>query len=88
MIFKLKFDDRTEFAQAKSHLHLLQSYESEYDGFQDMEELEEISEEEAKKIMLKNTDYDESDPDDMEEISLYDSVVGDDFVLVGSTDWV
>jgi len=57
MIYRLKFDDRTEFAQAKNHLHLLQSYEAEFEGFQDIEEVEEITDEEAKTIMLKNNDY-------------------------------
>ena len=36
MIYKLTFDDRTEFAQAKDMLHLLKSYDAEYEGFQDL----------------------------------------------------
>lgn len=88
MIFKLKFEDKTEFLTAKNQLHLLQSYEDEFYGFQEIEEVTEISEEEAKNIMLKNTDYDENDPEDLEEISLYDSAVGDDFCLVGSSEWI
>lgn len=87
MIFKLTFEDKTEWCQAKSQLHLLQSYEREYQGFHDIQEVTEISDEEAKTIMLKNTDYDESDPTDAAEFSLFDSVVGDDFVIVGSSEW-
>ena len=88
MIYKLKFDDRTEYATAKNQLHLLQSYESENQGFKEIEEVIEISEEEAKTIMLSNSDYDETDPDDMPEISLFDSAVDDEFMIVGSTEWV
>jgi len=87
MIFKMKFEDRTEWWQAKSQLNLLQSYEKEYEGFHDIQEVTEISEEEAKTIMLQNTDHDENDPESPKELSLFDIVVGDDFCLVGSTDW-
>lgn len=88
MIYKLKFADKTEWCQAKSQLHLLQSYDKEADDFHNIVEVKEISEEEAKTIMLKNSDYDESDPTDNPEWSLFDAVVGDDFVIVGSTEWV
>lgn len=90
MIFKLIFDDRQEYAQAKSQLHLLQEYHKEYGGFEDILEVIEISEEEAKTIMLYNNEYNpdlpESD-DNFKEFSLYDTVVGDDFAVVGSTEW-
>ncbi len=85
MIFKLEFSDRTEFIQAKSQLHLLQSYEAEYEGFQDINEVEEISEELAKTTMLTNTDT--STFDECPEISLYDLSCGDDFTIIGSTEW-
>lgn len=87
MIYKLDFDFKTEYAQAKSQLHLFQSYEAEYEDFQEIKEVTEISEEEAKAIMLKNNDYDTTDATDMEHISLFDTVVGDDFLIVGSTEW-
>ena len=91
MIFKLIFDEKQEYAQAKSQLHLLQEYHKEYDGFEDILEVVEISEEEAKTIMLSNNEYNPDLPIDDEfnypEFSLYDTVVGDDFVIVGSTDW-
>lgn len=87
MIFKLKFDYKTEWCQAKSQLHLLQSYEKESGDFQSIKEVFEISDEEAITIMLKNSEYDETDPTDSAEWSLFDAVVGDDFAIVGSTEW-
>ena len=90
MIFKLIFDDKQEYAQAKSQLHLLQEYHKEYEGFEDILEVVEISEEEAKTIMLSNNEYNPDLPIDDEfnypEFSLYDTVVGDDFIIVGSTE--
>lgn len=89
MIFKLTFDDKTEFVQAKSQLHLLQSYEKEYGEFQQIREVTEIPDEEAKTIMLTNTDYDDEDPGDMpEKIALKDMECGTDFCILGSTDWL
>jgi len=88
MIYKLICNDRTEYAQAKNQLHLLQSYDEENDGFHDITEVVEVSDEEAKVIMLRNTDYNEDDPNDTEEISLYDSACGDDFQIIGSTEWL
>jgi hypothetical protein len=87
MIYKLICEDKEEFAQAKSQLHLLQSYNEEFNGFQDITEVIEISDEEAKTIMLSNPDYDENDPDDLKEFSLYDTMNGDDFQILGSTEW-
>ncbi len=88
MIYKLISEDKTEYAQAKSQLHLLQSYEQDCEGIQDITEVIEISEEEAKTIMLSNPDYDEINPDEQKEISLFDSVCGDDFQIIGSTEWI
>lgn len=91
MIFKLTFNDdenRIDWCQAKNQLHLLQRYDSECDELQDIKEVIEISEEEAKTIMLKNTDYDETDPTDTPNWSLFDAVVGDDFCIVGSTEFI
>lgn len=87
MIFKIELPERQEFAQAKNELNLLQSYciEYGYEEFLEIKKVTEISIEEAKKIMLKNTDV--STFDECPEFSLYDTVVGDDFVIVGSTDW-
>jgi hypothetical protein len=90
MIFKLIFEDKQEYAQAKSQLHLLQEWNKEYDDFEDILEVIEISEEEAKTIMLSNNEYNSElpeDDDNFKEFSLYDTVVGDDFAVVGSTEW-
>ena len=87
MIFKLKFEEKGEFAQAKSIEDLKTEYEKEYyDNLEDCE-ISELSDDEAKKIMLTNPDYDEKDPDDVEQFSVFDSVVGDDFCIIGSTEW-
>ena len=91
MIFRLKFSDKTEFVQAKNQLHLLQNYQQEYGDFIDIEEVEEISDEEAKTIMLLNDEYNDELPESDEnfkEFSLYDSVCGDYFTILGSTEWV
>ena len=86
MIFRLNFpENRTSFAQAKDVLHLLQSYDSEYSDFQEIESFDEISDEEAKTIILKNTD--QSTEDEAPDFSLYTLVCGDDFVIVGGTDF-
>ena len=85
MIYKLIFDDREEIAQAKSQLHLLQSYD-ELQVFQDIQEVIEISEEEAKSIVIKNTEYDESNPSDSPSVPLSDLIDGDDFKILASTE--
>lgn len=88
MIYKLKSAAVTEFATAKNHLHLLQSYDTEFGGFQDIEEVEEISDEDAKKIMILNTEYSKNDKESLpKEISLYDLSCGDDFEIIASTEW-
>lgn len=90
MIFKLEFADKTEFAQAKSQLNLLQEWNKEFDDFDDILEVTEILEEEAKTIMLKNNEYNEELPEDDEnfkKFSLYDASVGEDFCVIGSTEW-
>lgn len=88
MIFKLTLDDVQEFVTGKDHLHVLQSYDDEYDGFHDITNMEEISDDQAKKEMVRNLEYDEDNPDDMpEEISLFDLSCGDDFAIIASTEW-
>lgn len=87
MIFKLEFTDRTEFAQAKSLKKLHDDYAMEY-GEEEITNIKTvliIEEEEAKAIMLTNTDT--STFDECPEISLYDLSCGDDFVIIGSTEW-
>lgn len=89
MIYKLTFDDgRIDWCTAKNQLHLLKSYDADFDlSLQEIEDLEEISEEEAKTMMVSNTEYDENDPDDVETISVYDLAVGDDFCIIASTEF-
>jgi hypothetical protein len=89
MIYKLTFDDATvDWCTAKDQLHLLKSYDDDYYlSLQDIESIDEISEEEAKKIMIKNTEYDENDPEDKETICLFDLAVDDDFCIIASTEF-
>ncbi|MCG8212942.1 hypothetical protein J2Q11_08610 [Tenacibaculum finnmarkense genomovar finnmarkense] len=83
MIYELKFKDKTEFLQAENQLKLLQCYEEDYFGIQDILQVREIKDDEAKLIMLSNIDDDKDVPD---EISLFDLAYDDDFALLGSTD--
>jgi hypothetical protein len=90
MIFKLIFSDKTEYAQAKSQLHLLQEWNNEYDDFEDIQEVIEVSEEEAKTIMLSNNEYNDELPEsdeNLKEFSLLDASCGEDFCIIGSTEW-
>lgn len=89
MIYKLTFDDaRIDWCTAKDQLHLLKSYDKDFDlSLQELESIDEISEEEAKTIMVANTEYDENDPEDMETICLFDLAVGDDFCIIASTEF-
>ena len=89
MIFKLSFiDGRIDWCTAKNQLDLLKSYDAENDlSLQDIDDIVEISDEEAKTIMLTNTEYDEDDKDSDKEISLFDLAVGEDFVIIGSSEW-
>ena len=86
-IFRLKFkDQREDFAQARNQLHILQSYNQEYDDFNEITEIEEIIPEKAKNIRLKNNEY--TGKDNMPEyFSLYNAACGYDFCIIGSTDW-
>lgn len=84
MIFELKFLEKTEFANAKSELHLLQEYYKEYgDDFLEIESIKIITDDEAKTIMLKS-----NEPDLIDEISLYSCSSDDEFFnIIGSTEW-
>lgn len=89
MIYQLISSDKKEYAQAKSQLHLLKEYEREFGEISEIDEIIDISEEESKTIMLTNSEYDEDNPEnDMpENISLFDMVCGNDFCIIGSTEW-
>ena len=90
MIFKLTFNDgQIDWCTAKDQTHLLKSYDYEYDlTLQTIDSLEEISEEESKSIMVINTNYDKNDTEDKPTISLWDLVVGDDFCVIASTEFI
>ena len=89
MIYKLTFEDgRIDWCTAKDQLHLLKSYDAEFDlPLQEIESLEEISDAMAMTTMVANTEYDETDPEDVETISVYDLAVGDDFCIIASTEF-
>ena len=91
MIFKLNFSDKTEYVQDKSQLDLIRNYQSEMQfDIYDLNEITEISEEQAKKIMLSNNEYNNElpeDDDNFKEFSLWNVSIGDDFCIIGSTEW-
>lgn len=90
MIFEIKHKSKViEYAQAKNVLHLITSYDDEYSGVDGIVSISEITEDEAKKSPLRNTEYNEYDEnnDIPPEIMLFDLVCGDDFVIVGSTEF-
>lgn len=71
-LFKIEFPERIEYAQAKSQAHLIEEYTKEYGNEEPLlsEMITVISEEDSKKIMLKNTD--ESTSEECPEFSLWD----------------
>lgn len=89
MIYKLTFEDfRIDWCTAKDPLHLLKSYDFEFDlSLQEVESLEEISEEESKTVMVRNMDFDEDMDNEPEQISLYDLAIGSDFAIIASTEF-
>lgn len=94
MIFKLTLGLGTiEFATAKDKEDLLVQYAKQIgqEAADDIEEIEEISEESAKDIWLLNSEYNEDDPvNDMpEKIQLWAflGVETTDFIIVGGTDY-
>ena len=90
MIYKLTFESgRIDWCTAKNELHLLKSYDDEFDlSLKEVEDLQSISDEEAKTIMVTNSEFDEDNPDDTpEQISLYDLSAGEDFAIIASTEF-
>lgn len=90
MIFKITFEDgRMDWCTAKDQLHLLKSYDADFElPIQEIESIEEISEEAAKTIMVRNTDFDEDNPEDMpKELSIWQLAVGHDFAIIASTEF-
>lgn len=90
MIYKLTFNDgRIEWGIAKNQLHLLKAYDSDYNlSLQELESIDEISEEEAKTIMVLNTEFDKDNPNDMpEQLSIWELAVGDEFEIIASSEF-
>lgn len=85
MIYKLEWTDgRIDWFTAESQLHLLKSYDAQFDlVLSEIEDLKEISLEEAKEIVIKNTEYDATDKDDYQTQPLSD-FASDEFSLVAS----
>lgn len=91
MIYKMTFkQERIDWCTANDVLHLLQSYDNEYEfNIQDLEKIEEIPEDKAKELLIENAAYDEDEPNDMSKyISLYDLAAPEqnDFTVVASTE--
>lgn len=89
MIYKLTFEDgRIDWCTAKNVLHLIKSYDADYDfPIQELDSIDEISDEDAKLVMVGNTEYDEDDKDDSPTMPLYDLAVGSDFQIIASTEF-
>ena len=89
MIYKIEFEDgRIDWCTAESILHLLKSYDKEYDlPLQEIEDIQEINDNEAQTIVITNVDWDE-DCDEPETFNLYDLAVGDEFQIIASTEFV
>lgn len=78
MVYKIIFENRIDYCTAKSVLDLLQSYEREFDfSLQEVEDIESFTDDETKKIMIK-------DEDGISEVTLYSLVINDDFNLIAS----
>lgn len=82
MIYKVNFKDgATNWCTAKDEKDLLNSYSEDYDvQLQEIENIEEISEDTAKTTKVVNTE-------DSREITLWDLAVGDDFSIIASTEY-
>lgn len=90
MIYKITFDDgRIDWCTAKDKLHLLKSYDFEFDlQLQEIENIEKMSEEQSKNTMVVNSEFDHNEPSDMpEEFSIWELAVGDDFCLIATTEF-
>jgi len=66
----------------------LKAYDKEFDLLlQELESIEEITEDEAKTIMVSNTEYDEDNADDSQVIALYDLSINNDFAVIASNEF-
>lgn len=88
MIYKLLMSGKQEYVQAKNEKHLRECYEEDFGDSEDILEIIPISDEEAKTIIIKNTEYDDTDPDDEPQFTLWACSVGDEFELLASTEYI
>ena len=84
MIFELEFPERKEFVQAKSLKKMQIEYAKEFgeEEFLKVKKVIIIEPEVAKGIFLIS-----NEPELIDKISLYDAACGNDFAIIGSTDW-
>ena len=92
MIYKIEFKSGIiEYCATKTEgeFNLLKEYSDEYELYiEDIERVTLISDEEAKSIMVVNTEYDADQPDDMpEELCLFDLATGDDFAIISTSEY-
>ena len=89
MVFEIKHNSSViEYAQARDFKHLIESYDEEYES-DTISSISVITEEDAKSSPIRNTEYNEFDPqpDMPENFMLFDLVCGDDFCIVASTEY-
>lgn len=84
MIFKITWEDgRWDCCTAENMIHLLKAYDKDYDlCLQEIETVEEVSEEDAKKDM-----YVDHDSDDDSEVSLWELAFDDNFRIIASSEF-
>jgi hypothetical protein len=89
MIFKITWNDhRIDWCTAQDVLHLLKSYDKEFDlCLRDIENVEAVSDEEAKRIEVNNTEY-SGDGEMPKTLILSDLVSTDSFEIIASTDFL
>lgn len=84
MIYKLTFTNgRIDWCTAKDELHLLKSYDSEFDLIiQDVEDIQEITTEEAKTTMISNLEY----VDGSADWTLFELATSDQFSILATNE--
>jgi hypothetical protein len=88
MIYEITFiDGRRDWCTAKDELHLLKSYDKDFElSLQEIESIEELSEEQAKKIIATNIDMIDDPHEEPKKISIWELAGNDDFEILASTE--
>jgi hypothetical protein len=88
MIYKLTFTNgRIDWCTAKDELHLLKSYDSEFDLIiQDVEDIQEITTEEAKTTMISNLEYVDGSAYEPKEWTLFELATSDQFSILATNE--